>query len=565
LIVSQSCEKQQTTNLMSTTCDIGDGSVTISNNAVTCAGHSGTQAAFVSINGTTTANYIRITNSQVTIALDGAVIVNSNDTPFRSVSGSVSILFDMFNHVNRRGSGVAVSCTDLSNFTFMGQNGGVLCVESGSGAGISPAVRGLCGSIVIVNGTVPVTAGYGAAIGAGVDSVSCILNGLTILGGNITAAGRNGAGIGSVYASSVGRDTDVASTTCHVGTIAIHGGNITATGSNGAGIGSGCSRSPGYGNAEASATSSVSTLAIYGGNITATGSYGAGIGSASADSTGYDMAVASATSSVSTLAIYGGKITTAGTYGSGIGSGRSGTTEYDSAVASATSFVSRLIIYRGFFDCASLKSTDCFSGSLTFANDSTIALTDRQTVGTSSRTQISGSPELYFQYIAKSAREGLASLPLLHFESITFPYSTVYNLTIRGISKPAFERTVQFDARLLRGCAVSVPDIGNYTILFNSSLGDVSGVLVHDGDRIFPVSGFYDNFYSNVSYYTPPTHMFSATDLFEPTNSCRPSELFSPTNLFTPDFGRRLHRSRGIIVKFAICSFLMSVASPFPF
>jgi hypothetical protein len=97
-------------------------------------------------------------------------------------------------------------------------------------------------------------------------------------------------------------------------------------------------------------------------------------------------------------------------------------------------------------------------------------------------------------------------------ESVTFAYVTVYNLTIReiGIPQPAFERTVQFDERRSRGCAISVPHVGNFTILFNSTIGDLSGSLVHDGSLIIPASGFSDSFYSNVSYYLPPSHVLSS-------------------------------------------------------
>jgi hypothetical protein len=373
-----------------------------------------------------------------------------------------------------------------------------------------------------------------------------------------------------------------------------------ATGSDGAGIGSGYGFGQGFHTATPSETSSVATLAIYGGNITATGTYRAGIGSGSGDASGSDTAAPSGTSSVAALTVRGGNTTATGSRGAGIGSGyRSGSRTAVSQVPNIVVFdgvigfgssssgidhdpsgspVANLTVCHGLFDCSSLKSGICFSASsLTFANESAIALTNQTTVGASSQTQISGSPQLYFQYLSKSVPEGLTSLPLLHFESITFPYPAPYTLTIREIGplERPFERTVQFDPRRLRGCAISVPRIGNYTILCNSTVGNVSDLLAHDGIPAFVVSGLYDHFYSTASYYTvlyiPPTAVFGATDFFgstslcSPTNLFRPTPSFSPTELFTPDFRLRWHQSRRTIVRFRLCSFLMSVSAPFPF
>jgi hypothetical protein len=294
----------------------------------------------------------------------------------------------------------------------------------------------------------------------------------------------------------------------------IHGGNITAAGSSGAGIGAGYAATWGSDNV---ATSSVGTLIIYGGNVTATASTNAGIGAEYRSETGSGHAVSQAAS----ILIFDGIID--------FGDSLSGI----SAGSSTHSSPSNLTVWNGLFDCSALRSGVCFSASsLTFANGSTIALTNQKTVGTSAQTQISGSPELYFEYVSESLQEGLTSLPLLHFESIILPSSTAYSLTIReiGPSEPPFERTVQFDPRRSRGCAVSVSRIGNYTIFFNSTVGGISGRVGHDGNLIFPASGFYDNFYSTVSYYVPPTGGFDSTSL------CSPSDLFSLTIVFPPDF-----------------------------
>jgi hypothetical protein len=63
-------------------------------------------------------------------------------------------------------------------------------------------------------------------------------------------------------------------------------------------------------------------------------------------------------------------------------------------------------VINGFFDCSALNDTFCFnSSSLTFQDGDIRAITDYRTVGPSSRSEISGFPSLYFEYISKSSLE----------------------------------------------------------------------------------------------------------------------------------------------------------------
>jgi hypothetical protein len=229
-----------------------------------------------------------------------------------------------------------------------------------------------------------------------------------------------------------------------------------------------------------------------------------------------------AVSTVSTIDVLGG-LFSFGASPSGIGDGPSGPNS-----------VGNVTVWNGSFDCSHLTSGSCFeASSLTFAGGAAHVITNRQTVGTSLQTEILGSPELYFQYISQSVPEGLKSLPLLHLESIPFPNSTAYTLTIREIGGPdqECEREIQFDRNRSRGFAISVPHPGNYAIFFRSILPSFDGQLTHDGCAIFAVSGFFDNFYSNVSWYVPPTHFFTRSLL------------------------RLRNRRFGTIVKFALFSF----------
>jgi hypothetical protein len=151
---------------------------------------------------------------------------------------------------------------------------------------------------------------------------------------------------------------------------------------------------------------------------------------------------------------------------------------------------------------------------LTFANGSSMVVTKSSTIGSSGSWHISGTVELYFEYLSISTREALLGIPLLHLGSISLPYSSLYTLRIQNMSDGHFVRDVPFSAIRARGCAISVPFLGNYNILFDSLSPASSGRLQHDGNSSFRVSGLYDNFYSavEVEVEVPPTDFFTPSE-----------------------------------------------------
>jgi len=204
-------------------------------------------------------------------------------------------------------------------YTLTIRGGGTLIADNSGayGAGIGGSFQNDCGNIVIEGGNITAKGSTGTGIGGGSNGHSC--GTITISGGTITATGSdNAAGIGSgengscgditisggtitttsdEYAAGIGSGN---SGSC--GAITISGGTITATGGrNGAGIGGG---SNGH---------SCGTITISGGTINATGGkYAAGIGSGDSGSCG-------------DITISGGTITaTGGNRAAGIGSGSFG-------------------------------------------------------------------------------------------------------------------------------------------------------------------------------------------------------------------------------------------------
>ena len=134
---------------------------------------------------------------------------------------------------------------------------------------------GPLGTTLTIEGNGSLTATYGGdssgARGAGIGGVQDQeVGNIVIAGGNITAEGHKGAGIGTGYAS-----TDAGGARC--GTITISGGTIRANSTaGGAGIGSG----DGSLSSNGPHISSCGDITITGGRVTATGGNGgAGIGS----------------------------------------------------------------------------------------------------------------------------------------------------------------------------------------------------------------------------------------------------------------------------------------------
>jgi hypothetical protein len=218
---------------------------------------------------------------------------------------------------------------------------------------------------------------------------------LTICGGNITASGEDGAGIGAGPAPGFsGRDGS-----SNVVNLVISGGIITASGSNAAGIGSGYA---------SLGESVVSSLTISGGNISAAGAGGAGIGSG--------PTAGRASSVVSRLVIVNGSFDLhASAPYPGIGTQRD-----------------TVMIFNGIFDCSAINASACFnSSSLTFQDGNITAITNYQTVGPSSQSQVYGLPSLYFEYLSNSSREELIGIPILHLDAIQLGNLGIYTLTIR--------------------------------------------------------------------------------------------------------------------------------------
>jgi hypothetical protein len=104
---------------------------------------------------------------------------------------------------------------------------------------------------------------------------------------------------------------------------------------------------------------------------------------------------------------------------------------------------------------------------------------------------------------------------MLHLDSIAFPYSTVYSLTVRQDVEngSGLERELIFNASRSRGCAFTVNSVGNYSIFFRSVSPESNGRLEHDGMAVFAASGDFDNFYSNVQGVLPALTGTSSADM----------------------------------------------------
>lgn len=217
-----------------------------------------------------------------------------------------------------------------SGNTLTIRGGGTLIADNSGayGAGIGGSFQNDCGNIVIEGGNITAKGSKGAGIGGGSNGHSC--GTITISGGTITATGGGyGAGIGSGHEGSCGA-------------ITISGGTITATSDEyAAGIGSGENGSCGDITISGSA------------QVTATGGeYAAGIGSGDNGSCG-------------DITISGGTITaTGGNRAAGIGSGQNGkftsisiTSGITRVTATRSNDFGNLPIGRGFFDKGSGETT----------------------------------------------------------------------------------------------------------------------------------------------------------------------------------------------------------------
>jgi hypothetical protein len=148
-------------------CNILTGSVTISQNSVTCNGQTNGQVTdFVAIVGTTTDNKVSIADSQVQIELRGANI--ESQTPFVATNSNVSLLFTGVNQISATTNSSGIGCSQFSNLSFSGLDEGLLSVSGWKwGTGIGPSEGESCGSLWFFNGTSKVAGGEEEGSGIG--------------------------------------------------------------------------------------------------------------------------------------------------------------------------------------------------------------------------------------------------------------------------------------------------------------------------------------------------------------------------------------------------------------
>jgi hypothetical protein len=183
-------------------CNISQGPVVINNTHLICNNKAPTSIQSpVTINGTTSQNWIRIENTNATIILESVTI--KSEQPFVCHSCSVSILLTGINSLNATSSDRSgLECASLGNVTIDSNSGGSLFTRGGPfGPGIGPRTSEVCESVTILNSNITSIGGQycpGIGSGYGTSSSSSVLNRLLILHSNISArGGENGAGIGN--------------------------------------------------------------------------------------------------------------------------------------------------------------------------------------------------------------------------------------------------------------------------------------------------------------------------------------------------------------------------------
>lgn len=266
-----------------------DGEVTLNNgDVVTGKGGENTQ---LKIKDGATVTLAGVTNANLTTGDENAGIQCEGDATIILADGTTN---------NFKGHGFISAIHIPKDKTLTIRGGGTLVADNSGvyGAGIGGGYWSDCGNIVIEGGNITAKGGSGAGIGGGNDNHSC--GTIIIKGGNITATGSGeAAGIGSGQEGSCGA-------------ITITGGNITAQGGGeAAGIGSG--------NAD-QATNTCGAISISGSaQVTATGGkYAAGIGSGNGNDDSGNIYV----SSCGAISITGGTIeATGGNDAAGIGGG----------------------------------------------------------------------------------------------------------------------------------------------------------------------------------------------------------------------------------------------------
>jgi hypothetical protein len=153
---------------------------------------------------------------------------------------------------------------------------------------------------------------------------------------------------------------------------------------------------------------------------------------------------------------------------------------------------------------------------------------------------------LYFEYLSNSSSEGQTSIPLIHLESIEMPSRAVCQLRISRIqgNESVMEREVEFNGIRSRGCAFTVSEIGNYSLVLRSSEPELFGCLVHDGIDSFSAGEPSDNLYSSVQFFSPAP---------SPTRTSPPASQ-TGTDVFTR-YPELRHRNLGVLLKTVVFVF----------
>jgi hypothetical protein len=349
-------------------CDIGTGSLVINGSSATCAGALlplGVQA--ISVNGTTVAYSISVTNAQITLLLTNLAI--SGAAPVTVRASNVTVALSGATRLAAGDSHAAIECAGGSNLTFLAAGVGSLAASSGAYApAIGSLSGGFCGSLRFTGGSYALSAGLGAAVigsgyadgaDSGVGEIA-IDGGAFVLTGDETESAAIGAGSSDTAVSRVGAvsvsDGSVNATACTgigaslgqsagaslVSRIAISGGLFDIATFNGAGIGSGIGQRGG--------NSTVGEIFVTGGRFVIAASGGAGIGA------GFSQGVVGAHQSrVGPVYIRAGTFTINATSGAGVGSGCGSN--------GGISIVESVVIDGGDFTCQAAPGLDDSEGA----------------------------------------------------------------------------------------------------------------------------------------------------------------------------------------------------------
>jgi hypothetical protein len=314
-------------------------------------------------------------------------------------------------------------------------------------------------------------AGVGSGRGEGVTSVSRVTS-IEITGGNLDAVGESAAGLGSGFGYLSGSSI--------VNNLTIAGGTVRARGSLGAGIGSGRAERD-------SGTSLVTELTVVNATIEAVGSSAAGIGS------GY--ACSSGRSSVLSVRILSGNITASGSAGAGIGSG--------DAYLYGNSSVTRLTLSNGTINAKGLSAGAGVGSGLSSSHGdsnvpSLIIVNGKISAIGSSKPGIGGTDSLTFSGVSELSAYSTADSFPIDASSIIFANASVIaqtsgsrvfgrspvgsgdselSLLYQSVTASGSEPLSGFGGHFLQIGELNFPDIGDWHLR----------IFAHSYERSFPV------------------------------------------------------------------------------